>query len=271
MSMDFSGRQAGTSPTDAEGVLFPADPAWDRSKKRRGGAAKTPARIDLAAEPVRRPPEPRSFATETAATVTPSTLAAEETVHVADPVTAPRTTQARKSGPSPAVMALALGAVVILGGVGLYAMQPHDGGVAKLTPGEPAATDIAALPVAPAANDVDVATNTLPARTATTTPAPAAAPARMARQSAPVPAARVRPPTSRAATGSSSDASAVMPDGPKPYTVLNPSAPTQVTPPPAAPATTEVTPPAAIPTTPPVQLAPAPTETAPTPETPPSA
>ena len=278
MSMNYTGREPEISATDAEGVLFPTTPVWERGKKKRGFGARKAA--PSVATPEARPmptertiaPEPRTCAAETPTTMTHSTLAADEAPFAAEPAMATRTTRVKRSGPSPTVIALALGAVVILGGVGFYAMQPHDG-VTTLKPGEPSA-EVALAPIAPVAtSEVNPATNTL--RPTPATPAPAAKPTQVARQSAPAPSARVRPARAAApsADASSSNVSATIPDGPQPYSSLNPAAaPTQVTPPaptqvtPAAPPPSEAAPPAAIPSTPPVQSAPAPTQ-APAPET----
>ena len=50
MTTNFTGREAAVSPTDAEGVMFAATPAWERRRKTsRFGARKVA-------------PEPRAFA-----------------------------------------------------------------------------------------------------------------------------------------------------------------------------------------------------------------
>lgn len=240
MSMNYTGKDPRISPTEAEGVLFAATPAWERSRKtRRFGARKATQAVT----------EPRSL--PPSATMTNSTLAADETPFAAAPALATRTTRVKKAGPSPTVIAMALGAVVVLGGVGFYALQPH-GGVTALSPGQPTTSEVAVAPITP---DVDVATNTLPQ------PATAAAP-RIARPSvaAPsvaAPSARIRSARAAApsAEGNAANVSATLPDGPQPYSTVNPAAPAPIE---AAPPVQEVAP------------APAPSEPAPETVTPPT-
>lgn len=61
MSMDFNGRESDKPITDQEGVMFAAQPVWERSRKRKGFGARRAA-APAAATPVA--PEPRSFAAE---------------------------------------------------------------------------------------------------------------------------------------------------------------------------------------------------------------
>src|SRR4051794_923259 len=89
MPTDFNGSEPDISPTETNDALFVANPVWERRGKRRGlGGRKAAAPAPTAAPaPARAPtaaPETRSFAA-TAATPTPSTLAASE-----PPLTAPR-------------------------------------------------------------------------------------------------------------------------------------------------------------------------------------
>ncbi len=289
MTTDFNSREPEITPNGADAPLFAAQPVWDRNRKRRGfGGRKTAAPAPSVAAP-----EPRTFAREEPAmtfdraidepmerpmsapidrpaTVTNSTMAAPlATAPLAadEPLAAPigrpvRTTRAKaSSGASPAVIAGGVAALLVIGAGGWYLSRPHDG-VPELAPGQPTTSEVAAAPLTPEPGGVDVATNTLPQRTA---PAATAAPAprRVAQQTRVRPAARAAAP---AAEGSGSNASAVLPDGPRPYSSVNPAAaPTQVTP--AAPPPVETAPPAAVPQTPPVQTpepaAPAPTETPP--------
>lgn len=236
MSMNYTGKEPRISPTEAEGVLFAATPAWERSRKtRRFGARKATQTVT---EPHSLPPS---------ATMTNSTLAADETPFAAAPALATRTTRVKKAGPSPTVIAMALGAVVVLGGVSFYALQPH-GGVTTLTPGEPTTSELAVAPVAP---DVDVATNTLPQ------PAIAAEPWMARPSAAAASSARVRPARAAApsAGANSANVSATLPAGPQPYATVNPAAPAPIE---AAPPVQEVAP------------APAPSEPAPETLTPPT-
>ena len=298
MTTNFEGRESTTTPTNGDAPLFAAQPVWERSRKKKGMfGAKRPAEPMAAAEPAimandrlapdglapdRIAPETRSFAAEdtsiildspidrpfaagTGATMTHSTLAADEPL--AAPIGRPamaRSVKARNAGPSAAVIAGAIAAVALVAVGGWYAMAPRDG-VPELAPGQ-TTSEVAAAPIVTAEQPAEVAaaTNTLPDRQLS---APVrSAPRQVAQAQAP---ARVRPAASAAETGTNASAAAVLPDAPQPYSTLNPSAaPAQVTPPPveAAPAPVETAPPAAIPETPPVQAAPAPApETTPPP------
>lgn len=287
MPTDFNGREPDSSQNGEDAPLFASQPIWERGRKRRGfGGRKTAAPAPAVA------PEPRAFAREEPAmtldrpvdrpmdaaperpidrpaTTTNTTLAAEEPM--ATPIGRPmRTTRAKaSSGASPAVIAGGLAALLVIGAGGWYLSRPHDG-VPVLAPGQPTSSEVAAAPVTPDTGGVSVATNTLPARAesarAAATPMPRAT-RQVAQQARVRPAARAAA-LSAAETGA--NASAILPDGPRPYSSINPAAPTQVTP--AAPPPVEAAPPAAIPQTPPVQTpqtAPAPSETPTTP--PPSA
>ncbi len=61
MSMDFNGRESDKPITDQEGVMFAAQPVWERNRKRKGFGARRAA-APAATSPVA--PEPRSFAAE---------------------------------------------------------------------------------------------------------------------------------------------------------------------------------------------------------------
>ena len=291
MTTDFNRREPDTSSSD-DGSMFAAKPIWEqRGKKRRGGFGGGRKASTDAPAPAPEPsaPETRTFAPPEAApeaaraqpdltldrpmssTATPSTFAAGETTGdepMATPIRASTTTRAKpKSGASPAIIAGGVAALALVAAGGWYMARPH-GGVPTLAPGEATTTEVAAAPILPPAaqpSEVSTASNTLQAAHApAATPAPTR-PERMASAARVRPAARAAAPS---AATSGTNASAVLPDGPQPYSALNPgAAPTQVTP--AAPPPTEA--PAAIPTTPPVespQAAP-PTSEAPAP-TPPS-
>jgi hypothetical protein len=294
MPTEFTGREPEIS-SDAESSMFGATPVWDRARKRRGfGGRKSAApRTEVPKTEAAPPPaaaEPRSFAPDdystmgpaeqemildrplaadqplqTGPTVTNSTLAAEEPLAAPiGPTERTRTVVAKKSGPSSAMIAGGVAVLALIGVGGWYLARPHDG-VPELAPGQPTTSEVAAAPVMPAIEqpaEVDRATNTLPSRAG-----PArAAPTQVAQAA---PRARVRPAAARAPSAgeAGTNASAVLPEGPKPYSALNPSAPTQVTPAPAAPAPTEAAP--SIPQTPPVE--PPASQTTPPETTPPSA
>jgi len=277
MPTDFNGRESDISENGGDAPLFASQPIWERNRKRRGfGGRKTaaPAPSDAA-------PEPRSFdepamtlndpidrpmaePLNRPATVTNTTLAADEPM--ATPIGRPaRTTRAKaSSGASPAVIAGGLAALLVIGAGGWYLTRPHDG-VPELAPGQPTTSEVATAPVTPEPGGVETATNTLPQRTAAAKPAAPRAERQVAQQTRVRPAARAA--AAPSADASSSNASAVLPDGPQPYSSINPAAPTQVTPP--APPPVQATP-----QSPPVQApepaqtapaAPAPTETPPTP------
>src|SRR6185295_445189 len=160
-----------------------------------------------------------------------STLAAEDAPIITDeaPLATPigrttttRTTAPRRSGASPAMIAGGVAVLALVAVGGWYLARPHDG-VPELQPGQPSTSEIAAAPaMGPAEQpaEVDRASNTLPSRAGPARAAPPqiaqAAPARTA--------ARVRPAARAPSAGESgANASAVLPEGPKPYSTLNPS------------------------------------------------
>ena len=145
MSNDFSP----INTPNGETPMFAPVPSWERGKKRRsfGGRGSRVAA------------EPRSFAPEFSpepgdpvptrpVTLSEDARAYEARMDTVDPTdtsfaTAPiyaGATARRNNGAAP--IALAAG-IILLGGLaaaGWYAYQPHDGGVAELTPGSPATT-----------------------------------------------------------------------------------------------------------------------------------
>ena len=251
MSVDFN-----SMPTTEPGLgesdtpMFAGIPSWERNRKRRsfGGKSRTVAPV-VAAEPV---------VTRNAAYVEPKGEA-----FATAPVYTTRTV--KKSGGGVAPLAIAAGIVAIggLAAAGWYASQPHETGMAQLTPG----TESVA-PIAP----TELAANTAPmpgepvAVAPTPMPAKAAAPAPHAttRVASATPA-RVRPAGPRSAEDAGVNTSATLPAAPQPYsgTAVTPSAPADIAP--AAPqpveaalapveAAPQVTPPTAA--TPPVQTPP---------------
>ena len=257
MSVDFNSmpsNEPGLGESDTP--MFAGVPSWERNRKRRslgGGKSRT-----VAAEPV----APRNAAD----------IAAGDEAFAAAPTYTTRTV--KKSGGGVAPLAIAAGIVAIggLAAAGWYATQPHDTGMAQLTPGtEAVAPPSATLP--------QVATNTapLPGEPATAAPpapmpAKAATPApRVTTRVAAAAPARARPAAPRSAEDAGVNTSATLPAAPQPYsgTAVAPSAPADVAPvsppveaapqpvnptPPPTEAAPQVTPPAAA--TPPVQTPP---------------
>lgn len=316
MSMDFNGRESDKPITDQEGVMFAAQPVWERSRKRKGFGARR-----VAAPAVETPvaSEPRSFAAErddeepmvldtpvdraaadrplmdreyvrseygTMNTTTPSTLASEPVrereadAGLVAPIGvgrgASRSARAAKSnGVAPAAIAAGVVALGALGATGWYMSRDTADGVPELTPGS-TTSQVAAAPLAPTDPPAQMAMNTA-------APPPVAPPSvaeprttETPRASAPVRTARARPAAatapSAASEGVNASTTAVLPDGPQPYSSVSPgsTAPTQVNPPLVTlPPASEA--PAAIPQTPPTAT-PEPTttpEAAPPTESPP--
>lgn len=232
-----------------------------------------------AATPAREYPR-SEYAAMNAGTTTNSTLAADEPVGLAAPIGGTRNVRSVKSAKSNSVAPAAIAAAVVglgaLGAAGWY-MSRDTSGVPELAAGSTATeSELAAAPLTPVDPPAQIAANQTP-------PAPVAtAPAATPRASVPVPrtTARARPATparSASETGVNASASAsttaVLPDGPQPYSSVNPgtapTAPTQVNPPlvslppsSEAPAAVPATPPT-LPQEPPVTEAPKPDATPP--------
>lgn len=255
-----------TSITDAEGVMFAATPAWERNRKRRGFGA----RKDAASPATVVAPEPRSFAADgpldrpmsaaSAHTPLASDLDAPLAAPIGRPTTA-RTTRAVKSNSAaPAVIAAAVVGLGALGAAGWW--MSRDAGVPELAAGS-TTSEVAAAPVMPMEPPMQMAVNEAapPPMAAPAVETPRAAPAPAERRAAP----RVRPAATAAApsatsAGVNASTTTVLPDGPQPYSTLNPSAtPAEVNPPLVTlPPTTEA-PAEALPATPPIQAEPTPT------------
>ena len=300
MTMDYSGRDPNKSITDAEGVMFAANPIWDRTnRKRRGfGGGRRNAEPAAEAPTATVAAEPRSFAAEPdmildrpvsrpmdrpsvtdtyvatpaataaeAAYVAPATARADaEAAGMVAPIDRVHSTRAVKSnGVAPAAIAAGAVALVAVGAAGWWATR-DTGGVPELTPGS-TTSQVAAAPLAPAPIPEAPA-----AQAMTPPPPPAAAPTRMAsaepvRAERRAPAVRTRPATSSAPSAESAgtNASATMPAGPQPYSSLSTGS-TATT-----PATTPILtlPPAQatpIPSTPPTAPEPTPTPATATPD-----
>ncbi|WP_156696729.1 hypothetical protein, partial [Phenylobacterium sp. CCH12-B4] len=184
MSMDFNGRESDKPITDQEGVMFAAQPVWERSRKRKGFGARRAA-APAAETPVA--PEPRSFAatrddeepmvldtpvdrspadrdyarSEYAAmnTTTPSTLASEPArereaeAGLVAPIgvgrgASPSARAARSNGVAPAAIAAGVVALGALGATGWYMSRDTADGVPELTPGS-TTSQVAAAPLTP--------------------------------------------------------------------------------------------------------------------------
>jgi hypothetical protein len=248
MSVDFN-----SMPRDEPGLgesgtpMFAAVPAWERSRKRGGfGGKARSADPQVAVEPA---PVRNAAYVET-----------DDEAFATAPTYATRTV--KKSSVAPLAIAAGIVAIGGLAAAGWYATQPHETGMAQLTPG----TQVASTPVAPPPELIASAAPT-PAEPATAatpaTPAKAAAPpARVTTRVAAAAPARARPAaTSRSAEDAGVNTSATVPAAPQPYsgTAVAPSAPADIAP--AAPVnpTPEAVKPApaeATPVTPPAAATP---------------
>jgi len=286
MSIDLDRNGSEKSVTEQEGVMFAAQPIWERRGRKRGGFGRKAA---PAAPAPTISPEPRTFAAERdydepMALDTPvanpmdrpmadramghdyvraeyapaaaSALPEEADSGMVAPIgrATTRADRAPKSkGIGPAAIAAGVVALGALGAAGWYVSRDNDG-IPEIAPGSPAATsEIAAASLPP----VDLPPNPPVVDTAVNPPATAAAapPRQTIRAGAPVrtaQATRTRPAAAPSAADTAVNTSATLPAGPQPYSALNPGAtpPAPVNPPvQAAPPPTEA--PAAIPATPP--------------------
>ncbi|ACG77010.1 hypothetical protein PHZ_c0596 [Phenylobacterium zucineum HLK1] len=274
---------------DAEGSLFAPIPAWERGKKRKGLGRGKPA---AAAAPVAA--EPRSFDSPTdrpamdrpamdrpmteTRPMTGTAAYADEDAHgeagLVAPIGRTRTRTggpARKSGMPAAALAAGVVALGAVGAAGWYVTQQDDG-VAELTPA-PATESLAiaqndpmADPMMGASGPAMASANlTAGAQAAAETPPASearvsetrerAAPARTA--SAPRVRSAAAPAASATEAGINASGSAALPDGPQPYSALNPQAQSDTAttvPETTAPQTTApaIETPAPLPATPPV-------------------
>ncbi|WP_337187458.1 hypothetical protein [Phenylobacterium sp.] len=228
MSMEYTRPDGANSVTDSEGVMFAAQPIWDRNRKRRPGLGRKTA----ASAPM---------ATEASA------------IH--EPADAPARARksAQRSSTAPVALTAGVAGLVALGAAGWF--MTRDGGIPEIAPSDTAALEVATAPIAPAPLPpmapaaADIATPAISppemAPPAVNDPVPAR----------PAPVARTRPAAPAAApsvneSGLDASASSVLPDGPQPYTTLNPDSVA------APPPVEDAAPP--IPQTPPVQAEPVP-------------
>lgn len=176
MPTDFTSSDSDPISTESESPMFAPTPSWERGKKRRGFGRGSVSRVA---------PEPRSFAAELSAEPDPMIAATptrpvyvrtEEVVDrpdaafAATPVFASSTAARRGNGAAP--IAIAAGIIMIggLAAAGWYATQPHDSGVAQLTPGEVTTTTVATT-----AGDTTTAQAAAPTQVAQTITPPAVA------------------------------------------------------------------------------------------------
>lgn len=294
MSMDFERRDPEKPITEQEGVMFAAEPVWERRNRKRGafGRKATPT-----APAPTVAPEPRTFATQRddeapMALDTPvdsplnrplghdyvrpqyAPAAASTRQEDADSsLVAPigRPTARADRGPKSkgiAPMALAAGVVALgaMGAVGWYASRDNDG-IPEIAPGQPTTSEMAVAPLPP----VDAAPAPQVAETAVNPVLAAAPPPRQTVvREAPVRTAqaRTRPAAAPSAGDTAVNSSVTIPAGPQPYSTLNPGAtppapvnsqvPTITPPAPTEAAPSPAEAPAEIPATPPVEAAPAP-------------
>lgn len=291
MSMDFNGRDSDKPVTDEEGVMFAAQPVWDRNRKRKGfGGRKTAStaaeprtfadtsdaeiRLDrpVEAPPAAAPAYPRTeYAAMNPMAGTQSQTSAErnfdrtdEPVGLAAPIGGTRNTRQTKSNSvAPAAIAATVIGLGALAAGGWY-MSREPEGVPELATAAPVTSEMAAAPLTPVAPPAQLAMNEA-------TP-PAATPAQPRAAPAVRTPARVRPAAASSAgeAGVNASTTAALPSGPQAYAPSTGAAPApaEMNPPlltlPSASAA-----PAAVPATPPVATPePAPATESPDPATP---
>jgi hypothetical protein len=180
MPADFTSSENDPTLTESENSMFAPVPAWERGKKRRSFGMGRSSRVA---------PEPRSFTSDEeleprVSTMSGPAVGAErvefidttdddlgDSAFAGTPIYANRTAARKGNGAAP--IAIAAG-VILLGGLaaaGWYATQPHDQGMAQLTPGATTTTTTATT-----AGDTVTPDAALPAQVAqnVTPPAPAA-------------------------------------------------------------------------------------------------
>lgn len=240
MPVDFTAREGATTP-ETESPTFAPTPLWERDAKKRRAARGRPA----ARQPIRDPAidagEPGAGAGVLGATTAAEPLDPAYETQRAD--TERRPTTRHSNGVTVGTIAAGVVVVAALGAIGWYASQRHDGGVAELTPGAPAASAVAlntaALPANPMAASTPPAPATNSASTTqenTTTTTRAAPPRRNATKpvAARAPVPRVRPADSSSALDAAVNAGATAPviatPSPVPGGSPAPAAPQQTSP-----------------------------------------
>ncbi|MBU2362521.1 MAG: hypothetical protein KKB47_06655, partial [Alphaproteobacteria bacterium] len=169
MSMDFNGRESENPITDQEGVMFAAQPVWDRNRKRKGfGGRKTAAPAAPIVTTVVTP-EPRSFAAERdyeapmaldrPISTPEKTFVADEPVGLAAPIGGTRNVRAAKSNSvAPAAIAAAVVGLGALAAGGWYMSRAPEG-VPELAAGSATTSEMAAAPLTPIAPPAQMAAN----------------------------------------------------------------------------------------------------------------
>ena len=254
MSVDFNSAPLNTPTTgETDAPMFAPIPSWERNRKRKGFGGKSRAAATVqVGEP---------------ATATASAYSAPLDTTDTSFATAPAfATRSVKKGRTGLPMAVAAGIIAIggLAAAGWYASQPHDTGVAQLTPG----TASTSIPASEPVMAVDAPAPVLPVQVKT----PAAAiPARTNARVAAAAPVRVRPAASRNAADASVNTSATLPTAPQAYsgTATAPAAPSDMAPVTAAPAS-NIPPKAANPAPASVEVLPAPVTATPPVQTPPN-
>lgn len=238
MPADFSGPEK-IAPRQTDEPMFAPTPLWDRdARKRRGGRA-------VARRTARDPALDAGEAGAGLAAVAEPV----DTVYETQPASSAEPTGARRRGVSASVVAAGVVAAALIGAVGWYESQPHDNGVAELTPG--AATRTALNSAAPPSASPLAALPAPAAQTPPTSTPPATVAAR-------APTHRVRPAESNSAMDAAVNASTTAPVIATPAPSLAPTtAPTTSTgATPLNPAPTPSTPSVAAPQPGPVNPAP---------------
>lgn len=224
------------------------------------------------------PEYPRTeYAAMNPGTTAASTLAADDDAGLVAPIAMGRanarsTRAVKSSSAAPAAIAAAVVGLGALGAAGWY-MSRDTPGVPELTPGA-TTSEVAAAPLTPTEPPAQMAMNEAPTPPAATPPAmtqraePARAPTASARTTTRARPAATAP--NAGETGVNASATAVLPNGPQPYSSVSPgpapAAPTQANPPLVVlPPSSEA--PAAVPATPPTLPQEAPATEAPTPDT----
>lgn len=250
MPVNFTAPEGATLPK-TDGSMFAPTPLWDRAPKKRRRGASTAARQPHN-DPAMDAGEPGAGAGVLGATTAAEPL---DPVYETQP---PVLAHSNRTGVVAGAIAVGVVVVAALGGVGWYASQNRAPGVAELTPGAPATSQVALNTAAPPANPMPAADSPAPAPapvndSATTSQDSSAATAQGAIPAAPrhtaksvatrAPTPRVRPADNASALSSGVDASTAAPMVNTPAPAPSAS-PMQATPPvnPVIPAPAPATP-----------------------------
>ena len=248
MPVNFTDPEGATMPK-TDGSMFAPTPLWDRAPKKRRRATPEAARQPRN-DPAMDAGEPGAGAGVLGATTAAEPL---DPVYETQPPVMEHTS---RTGVVAGAIAVGVVVVAALGGVGWYASQSRAHGVAELTPGAPATSQVALNTAAPPANPTPAAGSPAPVSDSASTPqdsSPAsvhgaipATPRHTAKSLATrAPTPRVRPAENSSALSSGVDASTTAPmiNTPTPSPSASPMQaapinPVVPAPPPARPATT---------------------------------